>query len=182
MSDKKWKVEVVNIVATSEIGEDIDLKKIAKLDGVKYNPRVFPGAVLRISQPKAAILVFRSGRIVCTGTKRIEDARIAVEKAVKIISDMGIKVECSGIRIQNVVASADLGSEINLNALAIGFLERIEYEPEQFPGLVYRLDNPRVVILVFSTGKIVIVGCKNIDEVERAVENVYKSFSSLGII
>ncbi len=182
MNDERWKVEIVNIVATSEIGEDIDLKRVAKLDGVKYNPKVFPGAVLRIKQPKAAVLVFKSGRIVCTGTKRIEDARIAVEKAVKIIADTGIRVKFGEIRIQNVVASADLGSEINLNALAIGFLERIEYEPEQFPGLVYRLDDPRAVILVFSTGKIVVVGCKDTDEVERAVKNVYRSFSSLGLI
>jgi len=180
--ERRWKIKIVNIVATSRIGEELDLYRIAGLDQVKYNPKVFPGAVLRITRPKASILIFESGRIVCSGTKCFEDAEAAVKKAVKIIGRAGVDVKPGPIKIRNIVASADFGSEINLNALAVALLGEVEYEPEQFPGLVYRIDDPRSVVLVFSSGKVVIAGCKDEESVERAAENVYNVLSSMGLV
>lgn len=179
---RKWKVGIVNIVATSRIGENLDLKRIARLNGAKYDPKVFPGVILKVEQPKAAILVFKSGRTVCTGTKRIEDAEAALKKVVEDISRLGIEVKLGQVKIQNIVASADLGFDVNLNALALGLLEDTEYEPEQFPGLFYKLDEPRALVLVFSSGKIVIVGCKDEECIERAVKKVYDTFSSMGFV
>lgn len=179
---KKWRVKIANIVATSRIGENLNLQRIARLDEIEYNPKVFPGAVLRIARPKASILIFESGRIVCSGTKRFEDAEAAVKKAVRIISGAGFDVKPGPIKIQNIVASADFDSEINLNALAVALLGKSEYEPEQFPGLIYKMDNPKSVALIFSSGKVVIAGCRDEESVEKAVGNVYNILSSLGFV
>jgi transcription initiation factor TFIID TATA-box-binding protein len=179
---RRWKVKIVNIVATSRIGDNLDLYKISRLDQVKYNPKAFPGAVLRITRPKASILIFESGRVVCSGTKCLDDAEAAVKKAAEIIGKAGFDVGPGPVKIQNIVASADFGSEINLNALAVALLGEAEYEPEQFPGLIYRISDPRSVVLIFSSGKVVIAGCKDEESVVRAAENVYNILSSMGLV
>ena len=77
------------------------------------------------------------------------------------------------IVIVNIVATASLKGELNLSEVAVGLgLENVEYEPEQFPGLVYRMDEPRVVILIFSTGKIVCTGGKKVEDIPKAVEQL----------
>jgi len=152
---RDFKIKIENVVASTQIGENIDLNKIAReIKDAEYKPKQFPGLVLRTKDPKAAALVFRSGKVVCTGSKSVEDARRAVKQVVKIIGSLGIPViEDPEVKVQNIVASADLGVDLNLNAIAIGLgLENIEYEPEQFPGLVYRLDNPRADIRLRKDG------------------------------
>jgi len=146
---RDFKIKIENVVASTQIGENIDLNKIAReIPDADYKPKQFPGLVLRTKEPKAAALIFRSGKVVCTGSKSVEDARRAVKQIVKIVGSLGIPViEEPEVKVQNIVASADLGTDLNLNAIAIGLgLENVEYEPEQFPGLVYRLRDPRVVV------------------------------------
>jgi transcription initiation factor TFIID TATA-box-binding protein len=182
---KDYKIKIENVVASTQIGENIDLNKIAReVKDAEYKPKQFPGLVLRTKEPKAAALVFRSGKVVCTGSKSVEDARRAVKQVVKIIGALGIPViDEPDVRVQNIVASADLGVDLNLNAIAIGLgLENIEYEPEQFPGLVYRLDNPRVVVLIFGSGKMVVTGGKNPEDARRAVERIAEELSTLGLM
>jgi transcription initiation factor TFIID TATA-box-binding protein len=88
-----------------------------------------------------------------------------------------------GIVVQNMVATANLGGELNLTETAIGLgLENIEYEPEQFPGLVYRIKEPKVALLLFSSGKIVCAGARNTDDVSKAVEKLSEELSSLGLL
>ena len=180
-----YKIKIENVVASTQIGENIDLNKISReIKDSEYKPKQFPGLVLRTKEPKAAALVFRSGKVVCTGAKSVEDARRAVKQIVKMLKKIGISViDEPEVKVQNIVASADLGVDLNLNAIAIGLgLENIEYEPEQFPGLVYRLDNPRVVVLIFGSGKMVVTGGKSPDDARRAVERISEELRTLGLM
>ncbi|MFH1014208.1 MAG: TATA-box-binding protein [Thermoplasmatota archaeon] len=178
-------IKIQNIVASAKFSEKLDLDMIAhSVEQVEYEPEQFPGAVYRLTNPKTATLLFKSGRANCTGAKTIED----VHKTIDIISDLlkklGINVyDNIEIVIQNIVATADLAGELNLNEVAVGLgLENVEYEPEQFPGLVYRLEEPKVALLLFSSGKMVCAGARTFDDVSKAVDNVLEQLSSRGLL
>ena len=170
--------KIVNIVGTSKIGEDFDLNFLAmSLDGAEYEPEQFPGLVYRIKEPKAAFLIFKSGKVVCAGTRSHSEAQNALNIATSNLKDIGVEVLPNPkIDIVNIVASADLGSDnLNLNQVAMGLgLENIEYEPEQFPGLVFRMKEPKVVILIFSTGKVICTGARSKEDVELALTNMHR--------
>ena len=166
----KPKVKIENVVASASVEAEIDLDKVAaELPNAEYEPEQFPGLVLRLEDPKVAILVFSSGKMVCTGAKEPRIIKVAIEKALKEIRSAGIKVKGPAkITIQNIVASSDLQAELNLDKIAFS-LENAEFEPEQFPGLVFRIDDPKVVFLLFRSGKIVCTGAKKPADVERGV-------------
>src|SRR5207247_225776 len=152
---------IENVVASTSLGHELDLKAIAlALGGSEYEPEQFPGLIYRIKEPKTAILLFRSGKVVCTGAKSLENVKTAIDLVAKQIEAAGIPIKKNPeIEVQNIVASSDLGTEINLNAIAISLgLEKVEYEPEQFPGLLYRIDVQKVVILLFGRGRLVCTG------------------------
>jgi transcription initiation factor TFIID TATA-box-binding protein len=179
------KMKIENVVASSYLGQELDLNAIEDaLEGAEYNPQQFPGLVYRLKEPKTATLLFRSGKVVCTGAKCYDDVVRAVTKVAKDIEKAGIFIDITPkIEVQNIVASSDLGQEINLNTVAITLgLEKVEYEPEQFPGLVYRLDDPKVVVLLFSSGKMVCTGAKVPPDVERAVDKIAAELRSVGLM
>jgi len=179
------KIRIENVVASTSLGKELDLQGISKaLDGAEYEPEQFPGLVYRMKNPKAATLLFSSGKVVCTGAKSLEEVRTAIDQLVKQIEAAGVPVtKKPEIIVQNIVASADLGSVINLNAIAISLsLEKVEYEPEQFPGLVYRLDKPKVVVLLFGSGKMVCTGARKTEDVELAVERITKELRDAGLL
>ncbi|MHA1472727.1 MAG: TATA-box-binding protein, partial [Promethearchaeota archaeon] len=160
--DKKqgldYKIENVVATVVVEITEKIDLNIIARKHAdVEYNPERFPGLVMRIQKPKATILIFSTGKMVVTGLRKASEAGRVVEKVVKNIKKAGIKVSNPEITIQNIVASGDLHTNIDLNMAAI-VMEYAMYEPEVFPGLIYRMQEPKTVFLIFSTGRIVCTG------------------------
>jgi len=185
MSVASESIQVENVVASSDIGQELDLETLANdLVASDYNPDNFPGLVYRMQEPKAAALIFRSGKVVCTGAKSIDDVTTAVHLVFDELRALGVQaVESPQIEIQNIVSSADLGHTLNLNAIAIGLgLENIEYEPEQFPGLVYRLDEPSVVALLFGSGKLVITGGKELADAELALEVIEERLVDLGLL
>ena len=178
-------IKVQNIVASATFAEKLDLDVIAQsLEDAEYEPEQFPGLVFRLKNPKTATLLFRSGAANCTGAKNVEDVR----KTVDIISDklkkLGVDVyKNPKIIVQNIVATADLGGELNLNEVAQGLgLDNVEYEPEQFPGLVYRVKEPKAAMLLFSSGKIVCAGARTTEDVSKAVEKLSDELSSLGLL
>ncbi|MCE8423393.1 MAG: TATA-box-binding protein [Candidatus Methanoperedens sp.] len=178
-------IKIENVVASTGIGVKLDLNEVISiLDGADYNKERFPGVVYRTTQPKTAALIFGSGKIVCTGAKSIEDVSSGLSKVFEKLKAMGIDIpDKPEIVIQNIVASADLGTVLNLNAIAIGLgLENIEYEPEQFPGLVYRLSVPKVVMLLFGSGKLVVTGGKKPEDAVAAVEKIVEELDGLGLI
>ena len=172
---RKPSVHIENIVASASLDQTVDLKKIvAKFPNTEYRPSVFPGLVFRLKKPKTATLIFETGKMVCTGAKSEKDANKAVNKVVKELRKHGIPISNKPVvQIQNIVASASLGGEIDLENVVYK-LERVMYEPEQFPGAVYRMDEPKVVFLIFSAGKLVCVGAKKEKEVYEAVEKLKK--------
>ncbi|MHA1486917.1 MAG: TATA-box-binding protein [Promethearchaeota archaeon] len=182
-SDLKLDYKIENVVATvvTEITEKIDLTKIArKFEDVEYNPERFPGLVMRITDPKATFLIFSTGKMVITGLRRADQASLGVKKIVKSIKKAGINVSNPEITIQNIVASGDLHTFIDLNLAAI-IMENAMYEPEVFPGLIYRMKEPKTVFLIFSTGKVVCTGAKNKKFVKEAFIKLNHKVRELGI-
>ncbi|EMR74575.1 TATA binding protein of transcription factor TFIID [Thermoplasmatales archaeon SCGC AB-540-F20] len=178
-------VKVENIVASTIFAEKLDLDVIAKsLEEAEYEPEQFPGLVYRLKNPKTATLLFRSGKSNCTGAKNIEDVRKTVDIIAEKLKKLGMDVHKNlEIVVQNMVATADLGGELNLDEVAVAFgLENVEYEPEQFPGLVYRVKEPHVVMLLFGSGKIVCTGGKNTEDVSKAVEELSEKLNSMGLL
>ena len=178
-------ISIQNIVASTSLGIELDLNDLAlKLNGAEYEPEAFPGLIFRLKNPKSAILIFRSGKLVCTGAKTLEQVGNAVSRTVDSIRQAGVPIaEKPEFVVQNIVASADLGHEINLNAIAVSLgLDRVEYEPEQFPGLVYRIDVPKVVVLLFGSGKLVCTGAKKEEDVAAAVEKITEELKAAGLL
>jgi transcription initiation factor TFIID TATA-box-binding protein len=179
-------IDIVNVVASTKLAEAFDLPKIElNLEGTEYNKKKFPGLVYRVMVPRAAFLIFTSGKIVCTGAKNVEDVHTVITNLAKTLKSIGCKkinLEPE-IHVQNIVASADLKTSLNLNAVALGLgLENIEYEPEQFPGLVYRIKQPKVVVLIFSSGKLVITGGKSPKECEEGTRIVRMQLENMGLL
>ncbi|MDY6775849.1 MAG: TATA-box-binding protein [Halobacteria archaeon] len=185
MVDPKDTIEIENVVASTSIGQELDLQQVTMdMEGADYDPDQFPGLVYRTAEPKTAALIFRSGKIVCTGAKSIDGVDGGLKIVFDKLRDLGIDVEENPeITVQNIVASADLGHDLNLNAIAIGLgLENIEYEPEQFPGLVYRLDDPEVVVLLFGSGKLVVTGGEKPEDADRAVDRILNELENLDLL
>jgi len=176
-----YKIENVVATVVVEITEKIDLNIIARKHAdVEYNPERFPGLVMRIEKPKATILIFSTGKMVVTGLRKATEAGRVVEKVVKNIRKAGIIVSNPEITIQNIVASGDLHTNIDLNMAAI-VMEYAMYEPEVFPGLIYRMQEPKTVFLIFSTGRIVCTGAKKKEIVKEAVKKLNKEVRDLGV-
>ena len=168
-------LKIQNIVATTSLGKDVPLTKLAKtLPNTEYNPEQFPGLVLRVKKPKSAVLVFSSGNLVCTGTKSIAQVKEVIREVIKQLKKINVKVSIvPKITVQNIVASGSIDMNLNLNYLAL-VLENTEYEPERFPGLVYKLVDPTATFLLFSNGKLVCTGTKNRAQLEDSMRQLEK--------
>jgi len=177
-------IRIENIVASARIADAVDLPALcAQYRDAEYDRQRFPGVVIRMHDPRMAALVFGTGRVVLTGAKNTRD----LETGLARLGDKLRRVE-PGIAknmtysIQNIVASADLGATINLTRVAVGFdFEHVEYDPEQFSGLVYRMSDPKVVALLFCSGKMIVAGCKVPDDAKRAVVNITAALGTIGI-
>nr|pir TATA box-binding protein - Entamoeba histolytica [Entamoeba histolytica] len=166
--------EIVNVVSRFQLGVKLELRKIVqKAINAIYNPKRFAGAIMRISSPKSTALIFQTGKIVCTGTRSIEESKIASKKYAKIIKKIGYPIHYSNFNVQNIVGSCDVKFQIALRTLVDSDLAFCQYEPEVFPGLVYRMASPKVTLLVFSTGKVVLTGAKDEESLNLAYKNIY---------
>ncbi len=183
MVKRKPLVTIQNIVASVSFNQRIDLQTIVdKFPQTEYDPQVFPGLVFRLKKPKTATLIFGTGKMVCTGAKSEKEAKRAVEKVVRELRNQKVSItDKPVVKIQNIVASAELGGEIDLENVAYQ-LERVMYEPEQFPGAVYRMKDPQVVFLIFSAGKLVCVGAKKEEQVYEAVDKIQKTLEEKDLI
>lgn len=178
-------INIQNVVASAAFNQTLELEAIVKaFPTVEYRPEVFPGLAFRLKEPKTCTLIFSSGRMVCTGAKSESQARRAILKVARKLRRGGIIIGKPEIKIQNIVASGRLSGTIDLIDLCerAHMGGRLMYEPEQFPAAIYRMDNPKVVLLVFSTGKIVCVGAKNEGEVYEAVEKLQKKLEENDLI
>jgi len=176
-------VNIENVVASATLKQKVDLNAVVKsYPGVEYRPEQFPGLVFRLKKPKTATLIFNSGKMVCTGAKSEKEAKRAVMKIIKELKKGGIIIISKPeLKIQNIVASASLGGTIDLERAAFE-LGKTMYEPEQFPGLIYRMDDPKVVILLFASGKLVCTGAKREQDVYEAVNKLHEILEEKNLI
>ena len=178
-------IRVQNIVASVVTGESFDLDYISsQLEEAEYTPERFPGLIYKLKEPKTALLIFTSGKLVCTGAKTVQMVHEAVDKVRKRFNSIGIEIKRDPeIKVQNIVATSALNKDINLTSIAITLgLENVEYEPEQFPGLVYRISERKAVALLFTTGKMVCTGTKNIEDIKIVLEKIETELSNAGLI
>ena len=176
-------INIENVVASATLKQKVDLNAVVKsYPGVEYRPEQFPGLVFRLKRPKTATLIFNSGKMVCTGAKSEKEAKRAVMKIIKELKKGGIIIISKPeLKIQNIVASASLGGTIDLERAAFE-LGKTMYEPEQFPGLIYRMDDPKVVILLFASGKLVCTGAKREQDVYEAVNKLHEILEEKNLI
>lgn len=178
----EFEVKVENVVSFVSLGKKIPLTKLLNsVENAEYEPEQFPGLVYRIADPKAAALIFSSGKIVCTGAKTVDLSRQAVRKVVDTIRKSGIPMpKVYDIKVENIVASSKIQASLNLEEITFS-LENAEYEPEQFPGLIYRITDPRVAFLLFSSGKIICTGAQDIKDIHTALGKLKERLESIGI-
>jgi transcription initiation factor TFIID TATA-box-binding protein len=209
MTTDEERLTVVNVVASTRVAEELDLPDIAIQLNCEYEPEQFPGVVYRVKDPKLAILMFRSGRAVCTGGKNKDNIHTGIERMIQDLRGAGIETwdkKDVEIEVQNMVATyalhypeefkglqridslncprgtvlSLLPRKLNLNELTFHLpFDKVEYEPEQFPGLIYRLDFPKVVCLIFGSGKMVITGARHKSEILEAVEIIKDELADL---
>ncbi|GKZ00622.1 hypothetical protein MPSEU_001014300 [Mayamaea pseudoterrestris] len=172
---EKLLLRIQNMSSTANLGVPLDLKKIAlKCRNTEFNPRRFGAVIMRLREPRATALIFRSGKMVISGSKSTHNATLAAKKFALIVERVGFQPkESIDFMVQNVVATCDLKFAIRLEGLVYAHSAFCSYEPELFPGLIYRLVSPRVVFLIFVSGKIVLTGAKKESELSTALTKLY---------
>jgi len=167
--------QLQNIVATVNLGITLDLKKIAmQARNAEYNPKRFAAVIMRIRDPRTTALIFSTGKMVCTGAKSVELSRIAARKFARIIQKLGYdNAKFLEFKVQNMVGSVDVKFPIRLEGLVLSHSAFSSYEPELFPGLIYRMVKPKIVLLIFVSGKVVLTGAKKESDIHDAYRNIY---------
>eukprot|EP00826_Nyctotherus_ovalis_P027461 TRINITY_DN2146_c0_g1_i12.p1 TRINITY_DN2146_c0_g1~~TRINITY_DN2146_c0_g1_i12.p1 ORF type:complete len:308 (-),score=66.09 TRINITY_DN2146_c0_g1_i12:117-992(-) len=177
-----------NIVSTVNFDCKLDLRKIAlHAKNAEYNPKRFAAVIMRIREPKTTALIFSSGKMVCTGAKSEADSETAARKYAKTIKKLGFDVKFKEFTIQNIVGSASVNFAINLEVLQNQHGKFCTFDPEIFPGLIYRMVQPKIVLLIFCSGKVVLTGAKKREQLTEAFAKIYptltfcqkKTFTSL---
>lgn len=178
----EFKIKVQNIVAFTTLGKPISLELLLKkVENTEWQPEQFPGLVYKITDPRASALIFSQGKVVCTGTKSLEDLERAMKKIVDRVRQAGIPMPRKyKTRVENIVSSTKIKADLNLDEIA-STLENSEYEPEQFPGLVYRISDPRVAFLLFGSGRIIIAGAQNFESIRRALQRFKENLEAIGV-
>jgi len=166
--------QLQNIVSTVNLNCKLDLKKIAlHARNAEYNPKRFAAVIMRIREPRTTALIFSSGKMVCTGAKSEEQSRLAARKYARVIQKLGFPAKFIDFKIQNIVGSCDVKFPIRLEGLVLAHSQFCSYEPELFPGLIYRMVKPKIVLLIFVSGKVVLTGAKVRSEIYEAFESIY---------
>jgi transcription initiation factor TFIID TATA-box-binding protein len=183
MEEKRYEsLKIENIVASGVIADSIDLAAVSQaIPACELNTKRFPGAVYRIANPKIASLIFSSGKVVLTGIRDKQALADGLGIITNSLREAGVACyDEPRVAITNIVCSYDIGKYINLNKVVITLnLENIEYEPEQFPGLVYRIKDPKIVALLFSSGKIILTGGKNLEDIKRGLDFLEQKLESI---
>ena len=178
-------IKIENIVAYAKISELLDMELISeKLPNTSYNPDELNGVSIKFDDLKIATMILSNGKIVCTGAKKIKDAESIIKKLAKQVKDIGFEIKKDyKVEIENVIVSTDVKQELHLASIANALiLQPVDYEPEEFPGLVYRMEELCAVVLLFSSGKIVCTGAKSIDDAKKAINEMVDKLASIGVL
>jgi len=164
-----------NVISTMNLQTFLDLKTIAlSARNAEYNPKRFAAVVIRIRDPKTTALIFQSGKVVLTGNRNPDLAKIAAKKYVRIIRKVGYpEAKFSEFKVQNIQGTAGVPFQVKLEALAEEHYDYSNFEPDLFSGLIYRMIDPKVVLTIFVSGKVVLTGGRTPEDIYKAFENIY---------
>lgn len=179
------KINIENIVASTQISNELDVKQLSeKIIDFKYNPDEFSGATMKLGYPKTAILVFPNGKIICTGAKNMEEINKSIEKTIEKIKSIGLTLKKKiNIEIQNIVASTNLNKEMHLSSISKALMmQNVNYQPDKFPGLIYKIEETGAILLLFDSGMLVCTGTKNEDDATNAINVMKEKLSSIGVL
>ncbi len=175
-------LKIENVVASVRLASYIELETLTSQFTDVEEKTNFPGLVIKLKKPKSTILLFRSGKVVITGTKSVKSLAVIVAKVRKRLIDLGIDLDTEPkIKVENVVSSGSFDVPINLDLTSLT-LDRTIYEPEVFPGLIYKVDEPKVCFLIFSSGKIICTGAKNNKDIVTAVRDLAVTMRDSGVL
>ncbi|XP_005178929.1 TBP-related factor [Musca domestica] len=167
-------VKLQNVVATVSLACELNLQDINnRTRNSEYTPSRFHGVVMRMRDPRCTALIFRTGKIICTGARNESEASLGTRKFARIIQKLGYPIKFTDFRLQNIVATVDLRFPIRLENLNQIHGQFSSYEPELFPGLIYRMVKPRMVLLIFVNGKIVFTGAKARKDILECLDAIY---------
>lgn len=173
-TQSKLSVKIQNLVATVSLGCSIDPEKISQtVSNAEYNPRRFAAVIMKLREPRTTALVFKTGKMIVTGAKDVQESQNASHLYVKIIQRCGFPAKVSDHKISNISATVDFGFPIRLEGLMYAHHSNCTYEPELFPGLVYRMQSPKVVLLIFVSGKVVITGAKDVQSLTQGLTLIH---------
>jgi len=178
-------VIIDNIICFIEPAESFDIENLSeKIPNTLYNPEEFEGLSIKYNDLKTAAIILSNGKIICTGAKNMENAEKTITRTITKINKTGLSIkEDFVIKIENIVASINLYKDLHLSSIANGLmLQNVTYEPENFPGLIYKPGDSCVEVLLFSSGKVVCVGAKSIDEATKAINEMEEKLSSIGAL
>lgn len=172
-------IRIVNVVSTVSLECQLSLRELAlKLQNSEYNPKRINALVIRIKKPKTAALVFSNGKMVVVGADNEDDSKQAAKIYAKNIKSLGYNdIKFKNFKIENVVASCDANFQIQLTKLSLKLKlinnKNCSYEPDIFPGLIYHMQDPKICLLIFKSGKLVFVGAKQRNDIYSAFEKIF---------
>jgi transcription initiation factor TFIID TATA-box-binding protein len=174
-------MELQNVVASVDLAKRLVLEDLlVKLPDSEYQPDTFPGLVYRIQKPNATFLIFQTGKIIAVGNKTIPNAKKAVKALVAEFRKLGISMPNSyKVKIENIVVSDSIGKKIDIDRLVFK-LDGSEYTPDTFPGVIYRIENPKASFLIFSSGKLICAGASSLSNARKALEELKKRLKDCG--
>lgn len=172
-------IRIVNVVSTVSLECQLSLRELAlKLQNSEYNPKRINALIIRIKKPKTAALVFSNGKMVVVGADNEDDSKQAAKIYAKNIKSLGYNdIKFKNFKIENVVASCDANFQIQLTKLSLKLKlinnKNCSYEPDIFPGLIYHMQDPKICLLIFKSGKLVFVGAKQRNDIYSAFEKIF---------
>ncbi|MFH1588450.1 MAG: TATA-box-binding protein, partial [Candidatus Diapherotrites archaeon] len=171
------KYEIVNMVASGSLKASLDLYNLAiTIPNIEYEPEQFPGAILKLKEPKVSMLLFKNGKVICSGASSEKEISLAIFKASKMIRELqpNVKIQKKPeYTVVNLVATANLKKNLDLFKTAMG-LDNVEYEPEQFPGAILRIHDPKLTLLLFKNGKLICAGAKKEAHLKKGLNKARK--------
>jgi len=179
------KITIENIVSYAQVANGLDIEKIAEqLPEFSYSPNEFLGLTLKLDDPKTAVLLLPSGKVICTGAKNLEDAKTSIFQLIDKIKNVKTEtIKDIEVKVQNIVASTSFEKELHLSSISKGLLfDHVDYEPKYFPGLIYKMEDIGASVILFSSGKVVCTGTKSIEDASGAIETIKEKLLSLGAL
>lgn len=169
--------QIVNLVASANLNATLDLYNLAvSVPNIEYEPEQFPGAILKLKEPKVSMLLFKNGKVICSGASSEEQIELGIKRASKLIHEIqpSVKVlDKVSYTVVNLVATGNLHQTLDLFKTAMS-LDNVEYEPEQFPGAILRINEPKITLLLFKNGKVICAGAKREELLRQGLEKAAK--------